>query len=98
MSAGAVDVICSEKLPIGTKRLVSLLRKALSSDDFNPFTGPLYSQEGSVIAKDYDTLSPEKIIKMDWLAENVVGAIPSLDDLTDEAKPIVLLQGVKNAD
>ena len=98
MSAGAVDVFCSEKLPIGTKRLVSLLRKALSSDDFNPFTGPLYSQEGSVLAKDYDTLSPEKIIKMDWLAENVVGAIPSLDDLTDEAKPIVLLQGVKNAD
>lgn len=98
MSAGVIDVICSERLPIGTKRLINLLRQTICSGDFNPFAGTLYSQEGIVQTEDHGALSPEEIIKMDWLAENVIGSIPSIDDLKDEAKPIVLLQGVLDAD
>ena len=39
-------------------------------------------------------MSPEEIIRMDWLAENVIGYIPKMDDLIDKAKPVVLLQGI----
>ena len=42
MSSGAIDVICSDSLPIGTKRLVELLKKTISSGEFNPFSGVLY--------------------------------------------------------
>lgn len=31
---------------------------------------------------------------MDWLAENVIGKIPDIDELTDAAKAVVLLQGI----
>jgi len=31
---------------------------------------------------------------MDWLAENVEGHIPAFDDLIEEAKPLVRLQGI----
>ena len=31
---------------------------------------------------------------MDWLAENVDGFIPTIDQLIDAARPVVLLQGV----
>ena len=33
-------------------------------------------------------------LKMDWLAENVVGMLPTEDDLVDEAKTVVALQGI----
>lgn len=36
----------------------------------------------------------EDILKMDWLAENVVGMLPTEDDLVDEAKTVVALQGI----
>lgn len=94
MSAGVIDVICSQKLPVGTKRLVELLKKSICSGDFNPFSGVLYSQNGVVQPSEHETLEPEDIMKMDWLAENIIGSIPSLDELKEEAKPIVLIQGV----
>ena len=41
-------------------------------------------------------MSPEEIVKMDWLAENVIGTIPKMEDLIDKAKPVVQTQGVDN--
>lgn len=94
MSAGVIDVICSQKLPAATAKLVDLLKKTICSGDFNPFSGALYSQDGVVLEQDDAVLMPEDIITMDWLAENVIGSIPTIDELKDEAKPIVLLQGL----
>ncbi len=98
MSAGVIDVICSKNLPLGTTRLVSLLKKTICSGEFNPFTGVLYSQHGVVQEDGDDVLTPEKIITMDWLAENVIGAIPKMADLVEKAKPVVLNQGVETAE
>lgn len=93
MSAGIVDVICSHHLPIGTVRLVELLKNTISKGDFNPFSGALYSQKG-LIQREDQVLSPEAIATMDWLAENVIGCIPEMDHLVENAKPVVSLQGV----
>lgn len=98
MSAGVIDVICSQKLPVGTKRLVELLKKTICTGDFNPFSGVLYSQTGVIQPSEHATLEPEDIIKMDWLAENIIGSIPTLDELKDEAKPIVMIQGLIGQD
>ena len=38
MSAGIVDVICSHHLPIGTTRLIELLKESICKGDFNPFS------------------------------------------------------------
>lgn len=95
MSAGIVDVICSHHLPIGTVRLVELLKGTISRGDFNPFSGVLYSQQGLVQRED-ESLSPEEIATMDWLAENVIGFIPEKEKLAENAKPVVSLQGVKD--
>ncbi|MCD8104608.1 MAG: BMP family ABC transporter substrate-binding protein [Lachnospiraceae bacterium] len=99
MSSGVVDVICSQNLPIGTKRLVELLRTTISAGEFNPFSGTLYSQTGIVRtqAEWGDSLTPEQIVKMDWLAENVIGSIPEEYELAEHAKPAVAQQGVKKS-
>jgi len=97
MSSGVVDVICSQNLPIGTKRLVELLKNTISAGEFNPFSGILYSQTGVVKSHWEGDLSPEQIVKMDWLAENVIGSIPEEYELTEQAKPVVAQQGVKKS-
>jgi len=94
MSAEIIDVICSQHLPIGTSRLIELLKDNICNHNFNPFDGILYSQDGIVQDSAGKIMSPEEIVKMDWLAENVVGFIPKTEDLTEHAKPLVEKQGV----
>ena len=96
LSAGVVDVIHSQNLPIGTRRLVQLLKDNITRGEFNPFSGILYSQEGMVQSDPDRTLSPEEIIRMDWLAENVIGSIPAQKELTEQAKPVTQQSGLKN--
>jgi hypothetical protein len=95
LSSGVVDVVCSQNLPIGTKRLVDLLRDSISRGGYNPFSGVLYSQNGIVQNGPHRSLSPEEIITMDWLAENVIGEIPREWELKDDAIPVVSQQGLE---
>ncbi len=94
ISAGVIDVICSQRLPEGTKQLTTLLKKAISSGQFNPFAGVIYSQEGVIQGDPNGILSPEEIITMDWLAENVIGQIPKQEELQEGSKPTITQQGV----
>lgn len=94
LSAGVIDVICSNNLPVSTIRLVDMMKKNISSGDFYPFTGPLIDQDGSLRCEDSYTFKPEDIMRMDWLTDNVIGIVPTLDDLKEEAKPIVELRGL----
>ena len=96
MSAGIIDVICSQHLPIGTARLVDVLKKSICELNYNPFSGVLYSQSGIVQKNAAAVMDPEEIITMDWLAENVIGYIPKMEDLIEKAKPVVMLQGIDN--
>ena len=94
MSSGVVDVICSNSLPAGTERLIHLLKKTICEGEFNPFSGVLQSQNGMIQEDKEKTLTPEKIITMDWLCENVEGRIPKMSELTESAKPVVMEQGI----
>lgn len=96
MSAGIIDVICSHHLPIGTARLVDLLKKNICEYGLNPFSGILFSQDGVVKNSADNIMSPEEIVKMDWLAENVIGIIPKKKNLVEDAKPVVQTQGLEN--
>ena len=97
LSAGVIDVICSNNLPAGTVKLVELMKKTISSGDFHPLTGPLVDQEGNVHYEDSEVMKPEDIMRMDWLVDNVVGSIPTIDDLNEEAQPVVMLRGLYSA-
>ena len=97
MSSGVVDVLCSRSLPEGTQRLVTLLRRTICNSNFSVFSDLLLAQGGKVI-QETGTMSPEAIIHMDWLADNVVGSIPRLEELIPEARPLVQLQGVIRED
>lgn len=95
MEEGVVDVVFSKYLPNELKRLADLLKSAICSEVFNPFSGILYSQTGTVLNDPEGSLSPEEIMTMDWLADNVIGSIPKKEELKDQAEPVMKQQGVK---
>ena len=94
LSAGVVDLICSQDLPHGTKRLVDLLRHDICSETLIPFSGELWAQDGIVMNKPDQVIPPKDIITMDWLVENVVGSIPSITELTEKAQAVTKMQGL----
>ncbi len=95
MSADVIDVICSKSMPYGTGRLIEFLKSSIRSGAFQIFCGPLYAQGGALQCEKGKNLEPDEIITMDWLAENVIGKIPELDELTEEAQALVKFQGIK---
>jgi len=98
MSSEVVDVVVSQSLPIGTKRLVRLLKNSICLEEFDPFSGILYSQTGMVQGDPDKSLSAKEIINMDWLVENVKGFIPNPVDITEAAKDVVKQQGLETVE
>ena len=94
MSADVIDVICSKKMPHGTHRLINFLKSSICAGSFKPFDGLIYSQDGIIRCKEGESLLPEDILTMNWLAENVIGEIPRFEELTEEAQMLSGLQGV----
>ncbi len=94
ISAGVVDLICSQDLPKDTKRLVDLLRNDICSDTLMPFSGNLCAQDGTVMNTADQVIAPKDIITMDWLLDNVVGSIPKISDLTENAQAVARMQGL----
>lgn len=95
LAENAIEIIYSQWLPDGTKRLIELLTHTITSGDFNPFSGVIYSQDKTIRNKEHQTLSANDIITMDWLSDNVIGEIPVFDELKEQAKPVAIQQGVK---
>lgn len=95
MAEGVVDVVCSKHLPVETSRLIGLLKSAISSGEFNPFSGILFSQTGMANTEPDRIMLPEEIMTMDWLADNIIGSIPAKTELKEQAEPVIKQQGVK---
>lgn len=95
MSAGVVALKCSDKLPDSTRKLAALLQNEICSGNCRPFRGPLYDQNGRKVIGGGETLSTQHIMDMDWLAENVAGAIPAYEELDETAKATVGIVGVE---
>ena len=82
MKSGVVDIALSDDLSPYTKKLIGLLRQDIIDGRFSPF------EEG---------LSSRDIIMMDKLNENIIGEIPKIDTLNDEAQNTVKYGGVEKA-
>lgn len=98
MSADVIDVICSAGLPHYTQRLIRFLKASICSGAFRPFEGKIEAQGGVEIIGEDHSLTPEEIVRMDWLAGNVIGSIPPLEQFKKDAQAMIRLQGVRAED
>ena len=94
ISSGVVEMICSKNVPEGVRKLVELLKESISTGLYNPFSGPIYTQQGECIDEEGIGLEYEQIITMDWLQSNIEGCIPKYDQLNEKGKATVESVGV----
>lgn len=95
MSAGVIDLICSKHVPAGVKRLADHFKRDIKKYQLSPFYGEVYAQDGGLRNTKNETMSPEAVMEMDYLVDNVVGSIPLMETLKDTAKSVVQLKGVE---
>jgi basic membrane lipoprotein Med (substrate-binding protein (PBP1-ABC) superfamily) len=95
MSSGAIDVIYSRNLPAGVVRMLRTFRADIRDMDLNPFTGPILDQNGEMRCEDGQSLSAKESVSVDWLNDNIVGYIPDISELKEEAVDLVKVQGIK---
>ena len=93
ISSGVIDLVMSDELPHGIETLTNIVKGQMYVDYFNPFWGEFLKQDGTTAGRKDQSLTPEEIITMDYLADGVIGAIPRSWELTDDAREKVEIQG-----
>ncbi len=94
MKDGVIDVLLSDDLPDGVRQLAMILRRDIQSGGLSPFSIPLRDQSGALRCSEDDPLPMDEILRMDYLADCVDGAIPGFDEILPMARRMVRLQGV----
>ena len=94
LSAGVVELICSERVPGGVKRMAESFAQFIAEGGFHPFEGEMRDQNGKIHGTAGETLEVEELVTMDWLYENVIGRIPERSELEEGAGELLKLQGL----
>ncbi|MDO4267294.1 MAG: BMP family ABC transporter substrate-binding protein, partial [Eubacteriales bacterium] len=63
---------------------------------FRVFGDEIEAQDGVIIGQAGSSLSPEEIVRMDWLAGNVIGSIPAAELFKTESQHMIQVQGVRS--
>ena len=98
LSSGAIDIVMSDIVDTGLRRLVELVREHIREGVFWPFEGLIRDQGGVARCPADGRLSPAALIAMNWLTDNVVGAFPGIGDLKPQARALVELQGIREVE
>ena len=94
MNSGVIDVQLSDSIPDGVRSLAEILKKGITNGTIDPFKCRLVDQNGLVRSDGGRDLTPEEIMFMDWLCDNVEGTIPAFDQLLPSSQEMVRLLGV----
>ncbi len=98
IKSGVIDVTLAEHLPDGVRFLAEMLRGGLRSGQLDPFKRRIICQGGQVRNDGSRSLTPDELLRMDWLCRNVVGHIPTLEEVIPESRAMVKLLGVFQED
>ena len=79
LASDVVDLEWTEHLPEGTKALVNMMKNGVRNRSIDPFARKIISQNGEIRNDGTKNLSPEEILTMDWISENIIGCIPELE-------------------
>ncbi len=95
LKSGSVGISYADNLPAGSLALVRIVQEQLKNGLLNPFSGSFFAQ-GHIQKQPYDaaSFSPEELIHMDYLLENIEGEIPHISTLIPKACRLVEFQGV----
>ena len=76
------------------KQLAKVLKSGIISEYIDPFLCAIRAQDGTVVSDGSRLFTPEEIMRMDWLCDNVEGSIPDFDSLLPQSQDLVRLLGI----
>ena len=94
LDSGVIDVQLSDRLPQGSQVLVEMLRAGLKNGTLDPFRRRIVDQNGKVRNDGAGTLTPDELLYMDWLCDNVIGTIPGFSEVEPYAQPMLRELGI----
>ena len=94
MDSGVIDVTLADRLPEGLRCMAEILKAGLRSGKLDPFSRRIIAQDGTVKNDGSRTFTPDELLHMDWLCDNVEGVIPSFDEIEPYAQPMVRELGI----
>lgn len=94
IDSGVIDVKLAKSLPAGVNSLAQTLREGLRQGIFDPFRRTITAQDGTLKNDGSRGFTAEELLHMDWLCDNVIGSIPTYDQLQPYAQSIVQTLGI----
>ena len=94
MDSGVIGLSLSDKLPAGVRQMAKLLQRSMTDGSLDPFFRRIVSQDGQVRNDGSSTFTPQQLLHMDWLCDNIVGEIPPFEDILPISRRMVRELGV----
>ena len=94
MDSGVIGIRLSEKLPEGVRQMAKILEQGLKDGTLDPFRRRIVTQDGTVKSDGTHVFSPEELLHMDWLCDNVVGSIPPFEEILPVSQKMVRQLGI----
>ena len=94
MDSGVIDIELGDRLPAGVRMLAEILQKDMRTRSLNPFFRKVVAQDGTLKNDGSRRFTPEELLRMDYLVENVVGSIPTFEEILPESQSIVRKLGI----
>ncbi len=66
----------NEQIPAETREKATQVKEAITNKTFHPFTGPITSRDGKVVAKEGEVISDKALLGMNYFVEGVEGNLP----------------------
>lgn len=95
LSNGLMEVTFSDRLPYQTRRLISLVQKELTDRQFYIFDALDAQQENHLEGQ---PMNMSEIARMNKLVSNIVGIVPTEEQLTDDVEELVKIHGIDDAE
>ena len=94
MTSGVIGLNMSDRLPEGIRALARHLEQSIANQTLDPFARRIVAQDGTVMNDGTSTFTPEELLHMDWLCDNVLGSIPGFDEILPMSQSLVRELGI----
>ena len=94
MDSGVISVNLSDRLPTGLRTLAGYLQMGLATRMVDPFARRITAQDGTVKNDGTHSFTPDELLHMDWLCDNVLGGLPAEADILPISQAMVKELGI----
>ena len=76
LTEGTVQMADYTNMPNNVAEAAKLVEENIRNDDFHPFTGPIYDQEGKIRYAVDEIVPDEDLLGMNWYVQGIEGVLP----------------------